>query len=108
VSAIPFPLLIVKLMNKKTKTYDQWLEFLDDHMSWRKSNNTRLVGFKYHEDEFKGEIITFYFDTYDLSPETGQRIPSTWSISEGDVDSAEAFSWLVGEISNRYEDEWRW
>lgn len=95
-------------MKKKTKTYDQWLEFLDDHMRWRKSNNTRLVGLKYDTYSSKEESIILYFDTYEYSPETGQKIPSTLSISEGDVDSAEAFSWLVGEISNRYEDEWRW
>ena len=107
--AFSFLSIISKRMKKKTKTYDQWLEFLEDRMRERTSTNrkVKVVALKYDVYSSKEKSIILEFNTYTHSPETGEKIPSTFSISEGEVESAEAFYLLVEEIFNRWDDEWR-
>lgn len=93
---------------KKTITVDQWLELIEDHLKQRITTNkkVKIVGISCEPVVPWSQSITLMFNTYTHSAETGLKIPSTLSISGGDVDSSEAFSSLVEEIFDRWENQW--
>jgi hypothetical protein len=96
-------------MKKQTKTCEQWLELLENLLNERTTTNkkVRIVAISCEPIAPWLNSITLEFNTYTHSPETGEKIPSTCSISEGEVGGAETFSSLVEEIFDRWDNKWK-
>jgi|GEM_PF-6791437 len=93
----------------KRWTVDQWLEGIEDRLKERTSTGKkiRIAAISYNPVVPWVQSMTLEFNTWEYSPQTGEKVPSTLSISIGEVDGADGFSSLQEEILARCDDD-RW
>lgn len=93
----------------KRWTVDQWLEGIEERLKERTTTNKkiRVVAISCNPVVPWVQSITLEFNTWEHSPETGEKLPSTLSISIGEVDGVDGFSLLQEEIFARWDDQWR-